>query len=144
MLSMSTEFAWARPHLSFHPLFYPLLIAALNAALFAPMMGHGFVHDDFAPLFSVAYYPFWRGAMSVNAGPSYAPFACLSYKLDWMLWGWNPFAFAAGNLLVHTANILLIYALAQKLWRSDSAGRWAAVGYAVLFPANVSAVMFTG
>jgi len=49
---------------------------------------------------------------------------------------------AAGNLLFHIANIALLYAFALKLWRSQVAARWAAMGFALLFPANTWAVMW--
>jgi hypothetical protein len=49
---------------------------------------------------------------------------------------------AAGNLLLHIANITLLYAFALKLWRSQAAARWAALGFALLFPGNTWAVMW--
>jgi hypothetical protein len=124
--------------------FLPLIIIGLNAALFLPTMGHGFLTDDFLHLTSVKYGTLRQGLLGVNGGPFYAPTAWLSYSLDWMLWGWNPYAFATVNLLLHSANIFLLYLFARRLWRSHIAGWWAALGYALLFPANVSAVMFIG
>jgi 4-amino-4-deoxy-L-arabinose transferase-like glycosyltransferase len=106
------------------------------------MMGRGFLTDDFLHLTSAAHGTIQHGILKVNAGPFYTPIAWLSYALDWTLWGWNPFAFAAGNLLLHNANILLLYLFTRRLWRSQIAGWWAALGYALLFPANVSAIMY--
>ena len=119
-----------------------LTVTGLSAALFLPFMGRGFIHDDFVHLHSVAYHSMWYGLTHANGGPFYAPITWLTFKLDWVLWGKNPFLMAAGNLLLHIANITLLYAFAFKLWRSRTAARWAALGFALLFPANTWAVMW--
>jgi hypothetical protein len=49
---------------------------------------------------------------------------------------------AAENLLIHLVNVSLVYAAAYVLWRSERAARWSAVAFALLFPANVWAVMW--
>jgi hypothetical protein len=119
-----------------------LLLAGYSIALFLPMIGHGFIHDDFVHLCSVVYDPLRRGLTEATGGPFYAPLAWLSYKIDWMVWGWNPLAFSAVNLTLHISNILLVYHLGFRLYRSAIAARWAAVGFALLFPANTWAVMW--
>jgi hypothetical protein len=126
----------SRPHLSL------LMIAGLSAALFFPIMGRGFIHDDFVHLYSATYHPLWRGLAYANGGPFYTPITWLTFKLDWVLWGKNSFLMALGNLLIHIANITLLYAFALKLWRSQVAARWTALGFALLFPANTWAVMW--
>jgi hypothetical protein len=126
----------SRPHLAL------LMIAGLSAALFLPIMGRGFIHDDFVHLYSAAYHPLRRGLAYANGGPFYTPITWLTYKLDWILWGRKPFLMAAGNLFLHIANITLLYAFALKLWRSQVAARWTALGFALLFPANTWAVMW--
>src|SRR5882672_3617283 len=109
-----------------------LAVAGLSAALFLPVMGRGFIHDDFVHLYSVACGSLWQGLTRANGGPFYTPVAWLTFKVDWILWGKNPFMMAAGNLLLHIANITLLYAFALKLWRSQIAARWAALGFALL------------
>jgi hypothetical protein len=126
----------SRPHGSL------LMIAGLSAALFLPIMGRGFIHDDFVHLYSAAYHPLRRGLAYANGGPFYTPITWLTFKLDWILWGKNSFLMALGNLLLHIANITLLYAFALKLWRSQVAARWTALGFALLFPANTWAVMW--
>ena len=121
---------------------YTLMIVGYSAALFLPLIGHGFVHDDFVHLCSAAFDPFRQGLTKANGGPFYAPLAWLSYKIDWMLWGWRPLAFAAVNLTLHISNIFLVYHLAFRLYRSVIAARWAAIGFTLLFPANTWAVMW--
>jgi len=46
------------------------------------------------------------------------------------------------NLLLHIANIALLYTFVLKLWRSEIAARWSAIGFALLYPANTWAVMW--
>jgi hypothetical protein len=119
-----------------------LTVAGLSAALFLPVMGRGFIHDDFIHLHSAAYHSMGEGLTRANGGPFYTPVTWITFKLDWILWGKNPFLMAAGNLLVHIANITLLYTFALKLWRSRIAARWSALGFALLFPANTWAVMW--
>ncbi|HZF40558.1 MAG TPA: hypothetical protein VE715_17180 [Blastocatellia bacterium] len=119
-----------------------LMVAGLSSSLFLPVMGRGFIHDDFVHLYSAAYHSLWQGLTCANGGPFYTPVTWLTFRLDWVLWGKNPFLMAAGNLLLHIANITLLYAFALKLWRSQIAARWAALGFALLFPANTWAVMW--
>jgi hypothetical protein len=123
---------------------HPLIIAAFSAALFLPIIGRGFMQDDFDHLYSVAHYSLLSGLTHIQGGAFYAPVAWLSYRIDWDLWGYNPFGFAVANLILHLANIVAVYYLANRLWQSKIAALWAAIGYSLLYPANVSAVMFSG
>jgi len=118
------------------------MVAGLSMALFLPVMGSGFIHDDFLHLYSAAYHSLRRGLTCANGGPFYTPVTWLTFKLDWVLWGTNPFLSAMANLLLHIANITLLYLFALKLWGSQVAARWAALGFALLFPANTWAMMW--
>jgi hypothetical protein len=106
------------------------------------MVGRGFIHDDFVHLCSVAYDPLWRGLTKATGGPFYAPLTWLTFKVDWMLWGLKPAAFAVVNLVLHITNILLLHRLAFCLYQSAIAARWAAIGFALLYPANTWAIMW--
>jgi hypothetical protein len=117
-------------------------IPLLAALLFLPMIGRGFIHDDFVHLCSVAYDPLWRGLTKATGGPFYAPLTWLTFKVDWMLWGLKPMAFAVVNLVLHIINILLLHRLAFRLYQSAIAARWAAIGFALLYPANTWAIMW--
>jgi hypothetical protein len=117
-------------------------IPLLTALIFLPMMGRGFIHDDFVHLCSVAYDPLWLGLTKANGGPFYAPLTWLTFKVDWMLWGWKPAAYAVINLILHITNILLLNRLAFYLYQSAIAARWAAIGFALLYPANTWAIMW--
>jgi hypothetical protein len=119
-----------------------LTISLLTALIFLPMIGRGFIHDDFAHLWSVTCDPLWYGLTKANGGPFYAPLTWLTFKVDWMLWGLKPVAFAITNLTLHITNILLLNRLAFYLYRSAIAARWAAIGFALLYPANTWAIMW--
>ena len=95
-------------------------------------MGRGFLFDDFGHLFAAGYESFRWALTHATGGPYYAPLAYLSFKLDWILWGPQPFAFAATNLIIHIVNTLLLYALVLRLWGSTMGAWWAALGLAML------------
>jgi hypothetical protein len=117
-------------------------ISLFTALIFLPMIGRGFIHDDFVHLCSVAYDPLWHGLTKANGGPFYTPLTWLTFKVDWMLWGWKPIAYAVINLILHITNILLLNRLAFHLYQSAIAARWAAIGFALLYPANTWAIMW--
>lgn len=56
---------------------------------------------------------------SISKETTYRPLVTLSYFMDQYLWGLNPFGFHLTNLLLHLANVLLVYSLFQRLCRSD-------------------------
>ena len=118
-----------------------LALVAFNSALFAPIMGRGFLFDDFGHLFAAGYESIGFGLTRASGGMFYAPLAYLSFKIDWLLWGPRPFPWAFTNLVIHSVNTLLVYLLARQLWRSQMGAWWAAFGFALLFRANVGAIM---
>lgn len=118
-----------------------LLIVGFNLALFLPMIGHGFVVDDFVLLTTLAFHPFSFGLTHAH-GNFYTPLAWIWYKTDWSLWGMNAFPFALGDLVVYIANSLLLYRLALTLYKDESAAGWTVLGFSLLFSANPWATMW--
>jgi len=121
-----------------------LALVLFSTVLFAPMMGRGFVLDDFGHVFVASLDPFRFGLTGATGGPFYAPVTYLTFKLDWLSAGARPYAWAATNLAIHVGNVLLLYALAWRLWPSQRAAWWAALGFSILHPANAHNVMFIG
>ena len=119
-----------------------LTLIAFHLALYLPMIGHGLVFDDFRHLYSAAFQSLQYGLTRVQGGPFFDPLVWLTFKADWMLWGGRSFPMAAENLLLHVANIVMLYFLTLRLWQSQIAAWWAALGFALLFPANTWAVMY--
>jgi len=118
-----------------------LLLIGFNVALFLPMIGHGFVLDDFVLLATLAFHPFSFGLTHAH-GAFYTPLTWIWYKTDWSLWGMNAFPFALGNFVVYVANTLLLYRLALTLYQDESAAGWTALGFTLLFSANTWAAMW--
>ncbi len=118
-----------------------LALSAFSAALFLPLIGHGFVHDDFVWLSIASSEPGSYG-FTHPIQLFYTPLTWLTFKADWMIWGFNPFPIAVENLALHIINTLLLYWLALRLWRSDSAAWWAGFGFALFYMANSWAVMW--
>jgi protein O-mannosyl-transferase len=46
---------------------------------------------------------------------SYRPIRDISYAIDFALWGENPFGFHLTSILIHAANVLLVFALVRRL-----------------------------
>ena len=118
-----------------------LLLIGFNVALFVPMIGHGFVLDDFVLLATLAFHPFSFGLTHAH-GAFYTPLTWIWYKTDWSLWGMNAFPFALGDFVVYVANTLLLYRLALTLYQDESAAGWTALGFTLLFSANTWAAMW--
>jgi hypothetical protein len=118
-----------------------LLLIGFNVALFLPMIGHGFVVDDFLLLATLAFNPFSFGLTHAH-GNFYTPLTWIWYWMDWSLWGMNAFPFALGDLVVYIANSVLLYRLALKLHQDESAAGWTALGFSLLFSANPWATMW--
>ena len=76
-----------------------LLLVGFNVVLFLPMIGHGFVLDDFILLETLVSHPLSYGLTHAH-GAFYTPLAWLWYKTDWSIWGMHAFPFALGDLVV--------------------------------------------
>lgn len=122
---------------------HSILLLALGALIYLPVIGNGFIHDDFVHIYHAGYHSFQEGLLKPSSGAFFTPLTNLSFQLDWFLWGGTrPFPLAAENLLLHLANILLLYALAFRLWQSRYAALWTAFGFSLLFPANTWALLW--
>lgn len=83
------------------------------------------------------------------SGPTGRPLALLSFLLDGQTWPSDPFAFKRTNILIHTLNGMLIFAVIFKLFqmlgkRNDRAVIIAFLGAILwtLHPLNVSTVLY--
>src|SRR4030095_9052495 len=119
-----------------------LTLAAFTTVVFLPMIGKGFIHDDFVHLYSGSHDSLATGLTSAADGPFYAPLTWLTFWFDWRIWGVNPFPMAVENLLPHILNLFLIYAFTVRMWASRAGGFWSAFGFGLLLPANTWATMW--
>src|SRR5207237_4148688 len=94
----------------------------ITLAAFYGVCGHDFVHFD--DNFTIYNNPHVKGLtwenihwMFTNASYArrYMPLGWLSYSVDYELFGLNPHAYHAGNLLLHLTNVLLLFFLLKRL-----------------------------
>ena len=125
----------------------PLFISALTFAIFLPALKNGFLNwDDVQNLTDNQKY---RGLgfeqlkwifTSYNLGP-YTPITWVTYALDYLIWGMDPFGYHLTNVVMHSINALVFYFLCVKLLALTSpsstpekkGGPYIPAGFAALF-----------
>ncbi len=135
-----------------------ILLIAITALAYANSLKNDFVWDDyfvvvdnnfikswnnFPAIFSKAYLTPLEGLKSGNLTGSgettYRPVVTGSYFLDYWLWGLNPFGYHLSSLLLHIANVILLYLLARLLLNDKYIAVLAALFFAI-HPVNTEAV----
>ena len=100
------------------------ILAYLVAVLFFPILGYQFTDYDISK--QLLARPQLQGLSLENLKyilttpciTSYYPVRSLSYALDYELWGLHPGGFKLTNGLIHLANVLLVFYLILRLFRS--------------------------
>ena len=116
-----SENRWAQPGLRYWPI--PLLIALVTFVAFLPSLQNGFVNwDDDSFLLANHHYRGlgWeqlRWMFTTCYLSSCMPLTWVTYGLDYILWGTNPFGYHLTSLLIHAANAVLFYFLSLRLLR---------------------------
>src|SRR6267378_1282356 len=72
---------------------------------------------------------------------SYRPIRDISYAIDFALWGENPFGFHLTSILIHAANVLLVFALVRRLTKDLVSATLTALIFAV-HPIQTDAVTY--
>ena len=98
-----------------------LALLLATAATYGNGLANGFVWDD-AEI--IVQNPVTRDLSRIGevvlspdqVRPYYRPLSRASYLLDHAIFGMDPLAFHAVNLLVHAASVLLLFALARRLF----------------------------
>src|SRR5437868_2924388 len=102
----------------------PLLVAAVTFLAFVPVLRNGFVTWDDDRNFLTN--PHYRGLgaeqlhwmwTTFHLG-HYVPLTWMSLGLDYVLWGMNPAGYHLTNVLLHSANAVLVYFLALQILRT--------------------------
>lgn len=123
-----------------------LFLALLTIAVYGNSLVNGFVWDD---EFIIVNDPAIRdlsGATTLFLSPDvvkpyYRPLNRASYLLDYRLFGMRPAGFHAVNVLIHLLNVLLLYLLGLRFFRTAAPAVLAAALFAV-HPVNAEAVNF--
>ena len=101
----------------------PFLILIATTATFFPALGNGFAVDDRIALLENADY---HGLSASNLRwmfttfhtGQYHPLVWVSFAVDYLVWGMDPFGYHLANLVLHMASALLLYVIARILLRS--------------------------
>ena len=123
-----------------------LLLLAATAVCYVQVVGYGFVAHDDPPL--VLNNPNIQGgwswaavrwALGVHTPVGWNPLAWFSHILDWQLFGSHAGGHHLTNLIVHMANVSLLFALVRRMtgavWRSA-----AVAGLLAIHPQHVESV----
>lgn len=139
-----------------------LLLSALCIATYMRGLFGGFLFDDYPNIVAnkalhvsgTSLYQWYVAIFSSDAGLLKRPISMLSFAANYWVFGLNPIAFKAINLLVHLINGWLVFALTKRLLDQRSAmgtreSRLSADGAALLaaalwllHPLNVSSVLY--
>ena len=123
-----------------------LSLPLLSFFLLLPLLGYGFLSDDFPLIvanprlqsWSLFFQNLLTPFFSFPANPQlhyWRPATLLSYALELRLWGGSPWGFHLTNILLHTANTLLLYLLLKR-FRPEGPLPWTASLLFLLHPAH--------
>ncbi len=72
----------------------------------------------------------------------YMPLTWITYGLDYVVWGLNPYGYHLTNIVLHAANAALVYLVAQRLFRIVWPGTSAAGADGLRIAAALAALVF--
>jgi len=127
----------------------PALAALVVMAAFSSAVSGGFQQwDDVAllvdnPAYRGLAWSNLRWMFTTNLMGHYMPVTWITYGLDYVVWGLNPYGYHLTNLVLHAANATLVYLVAQRLFRIVWPGASAA-GNGLRIAAALSALFFGG
>ena len=105
------------------PRLIPLLLAAITFDLYSSVLGYGFLDWDDVTNIVGNYHLMrfnaedFRWMFTASIVSDYKPMVWLSYAADRLIWGFNPVGFHLTNILLHSANAVLVYWTALFLLR---------------------------
>src|SRR3989339_1461233 len=113
-------------HLSMIRTLKILLIIALPLIAFLNSLNNTFVYDDVFTITDNYFIRDWGNFpafftddyFKYSGEVTYRPVVTFSYFTDYFLWHLNPVGFHLTNILLHTANVVLVYLLVSAVSRS--------------------------
>jgi protein O-mannosyl-transferase len=141
-----------------------LLLAGFAVLVFVNCLGNDFVGDD---VFVIAHNPFYQSlsnlpklftndyltnpnglfnrdaAAFASGSVAYRPALSVTYFFDMWLWGPNPLGFHLTNILIHAANVLLVFWIAKFIFACERIAFLAALIFG-LHPLKTEAVASIG
>jgi len=117
------------------------LLVGLVLAAYGPALRAGFIwdDDDYVTENPLLHTPdgFERIWLSMDAPSQYFPLVYTAFRVEYGLWGLDPFGYHLINVLLHAANALLLWLLLRRL---DISGAWFAAAVFALHPVHVESV----
>lgn len=112
-----------------------ILVALVPLCVFLNTLHSGFVYDDIGVIEDNYFIRslhniskiLSRDYFSLSNELSYRPVVTFSYFLDYAVWRLNPFGYHLTNVILHTLNSVLLYALLVRLLRSSLAAAFSAL-----------------
>ena len=89
-------------------------LAVLAFALYANTLGHGFVIDDI-PLISQSSVVSQLNWQAILSPSGYHPIRTFTYALNYLLGGPDPFGYHLFNVILHCANVVILFSLILRL-----------------------------
>src|SRR2546425_2967135 len=105
---------------------------------YANSLGNEFVFDDYLLVLGNERIRSLNSGLLLN---SYRPIRDISYAIDFALWGERAFGFHLTNIVIHAANVLLVFALIRRFTESLLTATLAALIFAV-HPIQTDAVTY--
>lgn len=150
------SFEMGRP-LRWGRFFFSFLLLTVSVVYFPGLSGD-FLFDDYSNIVSrsdlhIEHFD-WATlstlALSGEAGPLKRPIAVLTFALNHLLFGLNPWWFKMVNLWIHLANGVLFFVVSKKLFQRIASTQivspcflaWLATAIWLLHPLNVSTVLY--
>jgi len=127
--------------------FVPWIVAILTFVAFLPALRAEFVSfDDVAnfvanPGFRGLDWPHLQWMWTTTLLGHYVPFSWMTLGLDYLLWGMNPAGYHLVNLLLHSANAVLVYLIARRVFAAAGIGTDGTDDGAIL-PSALAALVF--
>lgn len=94
------------------------ILAAITVLVYCPAMRGGFIWDDGDMVTNNPLVKSARGLQEIWLGKSlteYHPLTHSVFWLEWRCWGTNPAGYHAVNILLHAANVVLLWLVLRKL-----------------------------
>jgi tetratricopeptide (TPR) repeat protein len=117
------------------------VLVLLTLAAYLPAMRGGFLWDDDVYLTNNVLLTAPDGLrriwFSLDAPSQYFPLVYTSFRLESMLWDFDPLGYHLVNLILHIANALLVWSVLARL---KVPGAWLAAGIFALHPVHVESV----
>jgi tetratricopeptide (TPR) repeat protein len=116
------------------------LVSIAAVLIYGNTVSNSFVYDDDNIILNSRFIRSWRNLPALfnpdyfasSREGTYRPVATLSYLIDHSIWKLQPVGYHLTNVLVHTANGILLFLFLQHIWK----GWQAALACALLFVAH--------